>query len=224
MILFCLYSLYSVLKISVDMVVMVYYDIYKMLVIIICCLNNYGLYYFLEKLILLIIKNIFEGKKFFVYGDGSNVCDWLYVEDYCKVIDLVVCEGVEGEVYNVGGYNEKINFEIVKLIIVMIYCLMVEYFEYCEVLKKKEKNVDGEILIDWINEDLIMFVKDCLGYDQCYVIDLIKIINVLGWYFEMKFEVGIVKIIEWYLNNQEWVEEVISGDYQKYYEWMYSKC
>lgn len=161
----CLYSLYSVFKISVDMIVMVYCDIYKMLVIIICCFNNYGLYYFFEKLILLIIKNILEGKKFFVYGDGKNVCDWLYVEDYCKVIDLVLCKGCEGEVYNVGGYNEKENIEIVKFIIVIIYWMMMEIFEYCKILKKKELNDKGEIFIDWINELLIIFVKDCLGYD-----------------------------------------------------------
>ena len=187
------------------------------------CSNNYGPYHFPEKLIPLIIKNILEGKKLPVYGDGSNVRDWLYVEDHCKAIDLVVREGVEGEVYNVGGHNEKTNLEIVKLTIATIHRLMAEHPEYREVLKKKEKNADGEISIDWINEDLITFVKDRLGHDQRYAIDPTKITNALGWYPETKFEVGIVKTIEWYLNNQEWVEEVTSGDYQKYYERMYSK-
>ena len=205
------------------MVVMAYHDTYKMPVTITRCSNNYGPYHFPEKLIPLIIKNILEGKKLPVYGDGSNVRDWLYVEDHCKAIDLVVREGVEGEVYNVGGHNEKTNLEIVKLTIATIHLLMAEHPEYREVLKKKEKNADGEISIDWINEDLITFVKDRLGHDQRYAIDPTKITNALGWYPETKFEVGIVKTIEWYLNNQEWVEEVTSGDYQKYYERMYSK-
>lgn len=219
----CPHSPYSASKTSADMVVMAYHDTYKMPVTITRCSNNYGPYHFPEKLIPLIIKNILEGKKLPVYGDGSNVRDWLYVEDHCKAIDLVVREGVEGEVYNVGGHNEKTNLEIVKLTIATIHRLMAEHPEYREVLKKKEKNADGEISIDWINEDLITFVKDRLGHDQRYAIDPTKITNALGWYPETKFEVGIVKTIEWYLNNQEWVEEVTSGDYQKYYERMYSK-
>ena len=203
------------------MVVMAYHDTYKMPVTITRCSNNYGPYHFPEKLIPLIIKNIIEGKKLPVYGDGSNVRDWLYVEDHCKAIDLVVRQGVEGEVYNVGGHNEKTNLEIVKLTIATIHRLMTEHPEYRKVLKKQEKNVNGEITIDWMNESLITFVKDRLGHDQRYAIDPTKITNALGWYPETKFEVGIVKTIEWYLNNQEWVEEVTSGDYQKYYERMY---
>lgn len=170
------------------------------------------------KLIPLIIKNILEGKHLPVYGDGSNVRDWLYVEDHCKAIDLVVREGKEGEVYNVGGHNEKTNLEIVKLTISTIHRLMTEHPEYRQMLKKKVKGENGEISIDWINEDLITFVKDRLGHDQRYAIDPTKITNALGWYPETKFEVGIVKTIEWYLNNQPWVEEVTSGDYQGYYE------
>ncbi|KAA5426416.1 dTDP-glucose 4,6-dehydratase, partial [Bacteroides cellulosilyticus] len=219
----CPHSPYSASKTSADMVVMAYHDTYKMPVTITRCSNNYGPYHFPEKLIPLIIKNILEGKKLPVYGDGSNVRDWLYVEDHCKAIDLVVREGVEGEVYNVGGHNEKTNLEIVKLTIATIHRLMTEKPEYREVLKKKVKDEDGQIDISWINEDLITFVKDRLGHDQRYAIDPAKITAALGWYPETKFEDGIVKTIEWYLNNQDWVEEVTSGDYQHYYEKMYGK-
>ena len=194
-------SPYSSSKTGADLIVRAYHETYKFPVNITRCSNNYGPYHFPEKLIPLIIKNILEGKKLPVYGDGSNVRDWLYVEDHCKAI----------------------NDTIVKLTIATIHRLMAEHPEYREVLKKKEKNADGEISIDWINEDLITFVKDRLGHDQRYAIDPTKITNALGWYPETKFEVGIVKTIEWYLNNQEWVEEVTSGDYQKYYERMYSK-
>ena len=128
---------------------------------------------------------------------------------------------VEGEVYNVGGHNEKTNLEIVKLTIATVRRLMEEEPRYRAVLKKQVKAADGTIDISWINEDLITFVKDRLGHDQRYAIDPTKITNALGWYPETKFEVGIVKTIEWYLNNQPWVEEVTSGDYQKYYEQMY---
>ena len=203
--------------------VMAYHDTYKMPVTITRCSNNYGPYHFPEKLIPLIIKNILEGKHLPVYGDGSNVRDWLYVEDHCKAIDLVVREGQDGEVYNVGGHNEKTNLEIVKLTISTIHRLMAENPEYRQVLKKKVKDENGDISIEWINEDLITFVKDRLGHDQRYAIDPTKITNALGWYPETKFEVGIVKTIEWYLANQAWVEEVTSGDYQGYYEKMYGK-
>ena len=141
----------------------------------------------------------------------------------CKAIDLVVREGKEGEVYNVGGHNEKTNLEIVKLTIATIHRLMADNSEYRKILKKKVKDANGEISIDWINEDLITFVKDRLGHDQRYAIDPTKITNALGWRPETKFEVGIVKTIEWYLENQAWVEEVTSGDYQGYYEKMYGK-
>ena len=219
----CPHSPYSASKTSSDMVVMAYHDTYKMPVTITRCSNNYGPYHFPEKLIPLIIKNILEGKNLPVYGDGSNVRDWLYVEDHCKAIDLVVRKGVEGEVYNVGGHNEKTNLEIVKLTIATIRRLMEEEPKYRAVLKKQVKDADGQIDISWINEDLITFVKDRLGHDQRYAIDPTKITDALGWYPETKVEVGIVKTIEWYLNNQDWVEEVTSGDYQKYYERMYGK-
>ena len=169
------------------------------------------------------IANALADKPLPVYGEGLNVRDWLYVEDHCKAIDLIIHNGRVGEVYNVGGHNEKTNLEIVKLTISTIHRLMTEHPEYRQMLKKKVKGENGEISIDWINEDLITFVKDRLGHDQRYAIDPTKITNALGWYPETKFEVGIVKTIEWYLNNQPWVEEVTSGDYQGYYEKMYGK-
>ena len=217
----CPHSPYSASKTSADLFVMAYHDTYHMPVSITRCSNNYGPYHFPEKLIPLIIKNILEGKQLPVYGNGSNVRDWLYVEDHCKAIDLVVREGKPGEVYNVGGHNEKTNLEIVKLTIATIHRLMESHPEYRQVLKKKEIGPDGEIDISWINDDLITFVKDRLGHDQRYAIDPTKIREELGWYPETTFEVGIVRTIEWYLNHQDWVEEVTSGDYQKYYERMY---
>ena len=185
------------------------------------CSNNYGPYHFPEKLIPLIIKNILEGKRLPVYGNGTNVRDWLYVEDHCKAIDMVVRNGRNGEIYNVGGHNEKQNIEIVKLTIATIRQLMEENPDYRKVLKKKETGPDGQICIDWINDSLITFVKDRLGHDQRYAIDPTKIKEELGWYPETRFEEGIVKTIKWYLNNQEWVKNVTSGDYQNYYENMY---
>lgn len=217
----CPHSPYSASKTSADMFVMAYHDTYHMPVSITRCSNNYGPYHFPEKLIPLIIKNILEGKELPVYGDGSNVRDWLYVEDHCKAIDLVVRKGREGQVYNVGGHNEMRNIDIVKLTIGTIRRLMTEKPEYRQVLRRKEINPDGGISIDWINESLITFVKDRLGHDRRYAIDPSKITAELGWYPETRFADGILKTIEWYLNNQEWVEEVTSGDYQKYYERMY---
>lgn len=217
----CPHSPYSASKASADMIVMAYHDTYKMPVTITRCSNNYGPYHFPEKLIPLIIKNILEGKRLPVYGDGSNVRDWLYVEDHCKAIDMVVCNGKNGEIYNVGGHNEKKNIDIVKLTISTIHQMMEDKPELRKVLKKKELKENGEISIDWINDSLISFVKDRLGHDQRYAIDPQKITNELGWVPETKFEDGIVKTIKWYLENQEWVKNVTSGDYQNYYENMY---
>lgn len=217
----CPHSPYSASKTSADLIVTAYRDTYKMPVTITRCSNNYGPYHFPEKLIPLIIKNILEGKRLPVYGNGSNVRDWLYVEDHCKAIDLVVTKGKDGEIYNVGGHNEKQNIEIVKLTIATIRQLMTEHPDYRKILKKKEIGADGQISIDWINDSLITFVKDRLGHDQRYAIDPTKITREVGWVPETKFEDGIVKTIEWYLNNQEWVKNVTSGEYQKYYENMY---
>lgn len=215
-------SPYSASKTSADLFVKAYYETYKMPVSITRCSNNYGPYHFPEKLIPLIIKNILEGKPLPVYGDGTNVRDWLYVDDHCKAIDAVIHRGRVGEVYNVGGHNEKQNIEIVKLTIRMIRQLMAEQPEYRQVLKKKEIGPDGEIRIDWIDESLITYVKDRLGHDQRYAIDPTKISEELGWRPETCFEVGIVKTIRWYLENQQWVEDITGGDYMKYYDRMYS--
>lgn len=214
-------SPYSASKTSADLFVKAYFETYKMPVSITRCSNNYGPFHFPEKLIPLIIKNILEGKPLPVYGDGSNVRDWLYVEDHCKAIDQVIRNGKPGEVYNVGGHNEKQNIEIVKLTIATIHKLMSEKPELRKVLKKKEVDENGEIAIDWINDSLITFVKDRLGHDHRYAIDPTKISTELGWLPETSFEVGIVKTIEWYLANQQWVEDITGGDYMKYYEQMY---
>jgi dTDP-glucose 4,6-dehydratase len=205
-------SPYSASKAGADFIVLAYAETYKMPVNITRCSNNYGPYHFPEKLIPLIIKNILAGKNLPVYGDGKNVRDWLYVEDHCKAIDLVLRNGKIGEVYNVGGFNEEQNTEIVKLIIDIIKNQMCESEEYRSILKTE---------LDNINYDLIHYVKDRLGHDQRYAIDPTKIVTELGWFPETKFEDGIKKTVIWYLENQSWVNEVVSGDYQRYYEEMY---
>lgn len=214
-------SPYSAGKAGGDLIVRAYGETYKMPINITRCSNNYGPYHFPEKLIPLIIKNILAGQQLPVYGDGSNVRDWLYVEDHCKAIDAVLHKGRTDEVYNVGGHNEKKNIDIVKLTIKTIHDIMEKEPKYREVLKKKEMAADGSIDISWINEDLISFVKDRQGHDQRYAIDPTKISSELGWLPETSFDKGIVKTIYWYLDNQHWVEEVTSGDYMKYYEQMY---
>lgn len=205
-------SPYSASKTASDMIVMAYGETYHFPYNITRCSNNYGPYHFPEKLIPLIIKNILEGKKLPVYGKGDNVRDWLYVEDHCKGIDMVVNAGRLGEVYNIGGFNEEQNINIVKLTIDTIARIMKEEPKYQEVLKTDLEN---------INYELITYVGDRLGHDARYAIDPTKIVTELGWYPETPFTVGIEKTIRWYLDNQEWVEEVVSGDYQKYYEDMY---
>ena len=176
------------------------------------CSNNYGPYHFPEKLIPLIIKNILEGKKLPVYGKGENVRDWLYVEDHAKAIDMVLRQGKIGEVYNVGGFNEEQNINIVKTVIAIIARIMNNEPQYQSLLKCK---------VGDINDNLIEFVADRPGHDMRYAIDPTKIAVELGWYPETPFEIGIEKTIRWYLENQDWVESVASGDYQRYYEQMY---
>ncbi len=215
-------SPYSSSKAGADLLVMAYYRTYGLPVTISRCSNNYGPYHFPEKLIPLMIANALNDKPLPVYGEGKNVRDWLYVEDHCKAIDMVVNNGREGEVYNVGGHNEKTNLEIVKLTISTIRKMMEDNPAYRKVLKKQVVGADGQIDISWMNDDLITFVKDRLGHDQRYAIDPTKIKNELGWYPETRFEDGIVKTIEWYLNHQDWVDQVTSGDYQRYYDEMYS--
>lgn len=216
------HSPYSASKTSADLFVKAYFDTYKMPITITRCSNNYGPYHFPEKLIPLVIKNILEGKTLPVYGDGSNVRDWLYVEDHCRAIDLVVSSGRVGEVYNVGGHNERTNIQIVQTIIHTIRTMMYEHPKYRNMLKKKVYDEAGEIRIDWINEDLITFVKDRLGHDHRYAIDPTKISKELGWLPETDFDTGIVQTVRWYLENQAWVDEIVSGDYMHYYEQMYS--
>lgn len=186
-------SPYSASKASADLLVMAYCRTYKFPATISRCSNNYGPYHFPEKLIPLMIINALNDKPLPVYGDGKNVRDWLYVEDHCKAIDLIIHEGQIGEVYNVGGHNEMANIDIVKLI-----------------LKELGKS-----------EDLITFVEDRKGHDRRYAIDPTKIHDQLGWLPETKFENGIIKTIQWYLDHKDWWEEIISGEYQNYYQKMY---
>ena len=187
-------SPYSSSKAGADLLVLAYHRTYGLPVTISRCSNNYGPYYFPEKLIPLMIANALNDKPLPVYGEGLNVRDWLYVEDHCKAIDLIIHKGRVGEVYNVGGHNEKRNIDIVKLI--------------CKELGKPES--------------LIVHVGDRKGHDMRYAIDPTKIHNELGWLPETKFEDGIKKTIQWYLDNKEWWETIISGEYQNYYEKMYS--
>ena len=187
-------SPYSSSKASADLFVLAYHRTFGLPVTISRCSNNYGPYHFPEKLIPLMIANALNDKPLPVYGTGENVRDWLYVEDHCKAIDLIIHNGRVGEVYNVGGHNEKTNLEIVKII--------------CKELNKPES--------------LITFVGDRKGHDMRYAIDPTKIHNELGWLPETKFEDGIKKTIKWYLDNREWWETIISGEYQNYYEKMYA--
>ncbi len=215
------HSPYSASKTSADLVAMAYHDTYRMPVSITRCSNNYGPYHFPEKLIPLIINNILEGKQLPVYGDGSNVRDWLYVEDHCKAIDTVIHRGRAGEVYNVGGHNERKNIDIVRTIIRTVRCLMTEQPAYRDALRKRIAGPDGQPTVDWIDDSLISFVTDRLGHDQRYAIDPSKITAELGWRPETDFETGIVKTVRWNLENQDWIRQVISGDYVGYYERMY---
>lgn len=186
-------SPYSSSKAGADLLVMAYNRTYGLPVTISRCSNNYGPYHFPEKLIPLMIVNCLNNKPLPVYGEGRNVRDWLYVEDHCKAIDLIIHKGREGEVYNVGGHNEMANIDIVKLI--------------CKKLGRPES--------------LITYVTDRKGHDMRYAIDPTKIHNELGWLPETSFDDGIEKTIKWYLDNKPWWEEIISGEYRNYYEKMY---
>ena len=205
-------SPYSASKASADHIVIAYGETYKMPINITRCSNNYGPYHFPEKLIPLMIKNVLEGKKLPVYGKGDNVRDWLYAEDHCKGIDLVLRNADIYEIYNIGGFNEEQNINIVKLVIDILREEIENNDEYKKVLKTDLQN---------INYDLITYVQDRLGHDMRYAIDPSKIARDLGWYPETDFETGIRKTVKWYLEHQDWVNEVVSGDYQKYYEKMY---
>ncbi|MBE7053773.1 MAG: dTDP-glucose 4,6-dehydratase [Ruminococcaceae bacterium] len=187
-------SPYSASKASADLLVQAYHRTFGLPITISRCSNNYGPYHFPEKLIPLMIANALNNKKLPVYGEGLNVRDWLYVEDHCKAIDMIIHDGKVGEVYNIGGHNEKTNIYIVRKIL--------------ELLGK--------------SEDLITYVTDRKGHDLRYAIDPTKIKNDLGWEPDTMFDDGIVKTVNWYLENKSWWEEIISGEYQDYYEKMYS--
>ena len=186
-------SPYSASKASADLMVRAYNRTFDLPVNITRCSNNYGPYQFPEKLIPLMISNALEDKPLPVYGDGLNIRDWLHVYDHCSAIDLVLHKGKIGEIYNIGGNNEKKNIEIVKLIL---------------------QNLDKP-------ESLIKFVKDRLGHDKRYAIDSSKIQNELGWTPKYTFETGIAETIKWYLDNREWWKRIKSGEYMAYYERMY---
>lgn len=186
-------SPYSASKASADLLVLAYYRTFKLPITISRCSNNYGPYHFPEKLIPLMIANALNDKPLPVYGKGENVRDWLYVEDHCSAIDLIIHKGRVGEVYNIGGHNERTNLHVVKTII---------------------KELDKP-------ESLINFVTDRAGHDRRYAIDPTKIHDELGWLPETKFEDGIKKTIDWYLNNRSWWEHIINGEYQNYYSKMY---
>lgn len=207
------HSPYSASKASSDMIVMAYHDTYGFPINITRCSNNYGAYQFPEKLIPLVINNILNGKKIPVYGKGENVRDWLYVEDHAKAIDLVMRNGRLGEVYNIGGFNEETNINMVCLMIDTISEIMNESEKYRHLLK---------LDVSDINDNLISYVTDRPGHDMRYAIDPTKIAVELGWYPETSFTEGIRKTILWYLDNREWVADVTSGDYQNYYDKMYS--
>jgi dTDP-glucose 4,6-dehydratase len=200
-------SPYSASKTGADLIVAAYAETYGLPVNITRCSNNYGPFHFPEKLIPLMIQNVLAGKKLPVYGEGQNVRDWLYVEDHVKAIDRVLERGRAGEVYNIGGFNEERNIHIVKRIIDTIARIMREEPEYRSVLQTDLQRV---------NYELISFVKDRPGHDMRYAIDPTKIVVELGWYPETSFEAGIEKTIRWYLDHQDWVAEVASGDYRKY--------
>ncbi len=220
----CPHSPYSASKTSADHIVCAYRDTFHMPVSITRCSNNYGPYQFPEKLIPLVINNILEGKKLPVYGKGENIRDWLYVEDHCKAILLVINEGKDGCIYNVGGHNERQNIQIVRLIIKTIHDIMEAEPQFRSLLKRQDKDADGQTDISWINEqELVTYVKDRLGHDLRYGIDPSKIKADLGWYPETTFETGIVKTIRWNLEHHDWIEAVSGDDYQKYYEEMYQK-
>lgn len=205
-------SPYSASKTSADLIVLAYRETYGLPINITRCSNNYGPYQFPEKLIPLIINNILTGKKLPVYGKGENVRDWLYVEDHARAIDIVLRNGTVGEVYNVGGFNEESNINIVRLIIDIVHRLCVENPEYARL---------SAIPVEDINYDLITFVADRPGHDMRYAIDPGKIARQLGWYPETPFAIGIEKTVKWYLDNREWVNHVTSGEYADYYSKMY---
>jgi len=194
-------SPYSASKASSDHLVRAYFHTFKLPVVLSNCSNNYGSYQFPEKLLPLAINNIKNNKQIPVYGKGENVRDWLYVEDHAKAIDLIFHKGRIGETYNIGGNNEWQNIDLIRLL--------------CRIMDHKLNRDKGT------SEKLITFVKDRAGHDLRYAIDAGKIKQELGWEPSLQFEEGLSKTVDWYLNNEKWLENVTSGDYQKYYDEQY---
>ena len=195
------HSPYSASKASSDHFVRAYHDTYGMPTLVTNCSNNYGPYQFPEKLIPLFINNIRQGKPLPVYGKGENVRDWLFVEDHARAIDLIFHEGKVAETYNIGGFNEWKNIDLIKVIIKTVDRLL--------------GNPEGE------SEKLITYVTDRLGHDMRYAIDSRKLQSELGWEPSLQFEEGIEKTVRWYLDHQDWMDNITSGDYERYYEEMY---
>jgi dTDP-glucose 4,6-dehydratase len=195
-------SPYSASKAGSDHLVRAYHNTYKMPVVITNCSNNYGPNQFPEKLLPLMINNILKGKPLPVYGKGENVRDWLFVVDHARAIDMVFHKGVIGETYNIGGFNEWKNIDIVHLL--------------CRVMDRKMDKPEGTA------SSLITYVKDRAGHDLRYAIDANKIMKELGWEPSLQFEEGLEKTIDWYLDNAEWMEEITSGAYQQYYDNQYT--
>jgi dTDP-glucose 4,6-dehydratase len=195
-------SPYSASKASSDHFVRAYHNTYKLPVVISNCSNNYGPFHFPEKLIPLCINNIKNSKPLPIYGKGENVRDWLFVEDHASAIDMVFHHGKIAETYNIGGFNEWKNIDIVRLL--------------CKIMDQKLGRASGT------SEKLITFVKDRAGHDMRYAIDAAKISKELGWKPSLQFEEGLEKTVDWYLSNTEWLEKITNGDYQKYYSQYYS--
>lgn len=196
------HSPYAASKSSSDHFVRSYHDTYDMPVIVTNCSNNYGPFQFPEKLIPLFINNIRHHKPLPVYGNGNNVRDWLYVEDHARAIDLIFHQGRVGETYNIGGFNEWKNIDLIKLLIRIVDRLL--------------GNPEG------YSENLITYVTDRAGHDKRYAIDSSKLSAELGWEPSLQFEEGIERTIKWYLDNQAWIDNIVSGEYERYYEDMYS--
>lgn len=194
-------SPYSASKASSDHFVRAYHHTYGLPVIISNCSNNYGAFQFPEKLVPLFINNIKNNKPLPVYGDGTNVRDWLWVNDHARAIDIILHKGKLGETYNIGGENEWKNIDLIRSL--------------CRIMDKKLQREPGT------SEELISFVKDRAGHDKRYAIDASKLINELGWKPSVNFEEGLDKTVDWYLENEKWLEHVTSGDYKKYYEKQY---
>ncbi|HPG33560.1 MAG TPA: GDP-mannose 4,6-dehydratase, partial [Lentimicrobium sp.] len=194
-------SPYSASKASSDHLVRAYFHTYHLPVVLSNCSNNYGPFQFPEKLVPLFINNIRNNKPLPVYGKGENVRDWLYVEDHAKAIDLIFHQGVEGETYNIGGNNEWQNIKLIQ--------------KLCEIMDRKLGRAEGE------SAKLITYVKDRAGHDLRYAIDATKIKNELGWEPSIKFTEGFEATVDWYLANESWMNNITSGDYQKYYEDQY---